>query len=108
MSDNGKIKPTHLQRDALVYVRQSSASQVAHNRESTDRQYRLADRAVGLGWPKQQVKVIDEDLAQSGSGTAKRDGFRRMTTELALGRVGLILAIEVSHKESGLRCGGLP
>ena len=97
MSDNGKIKPTHLQRGVLVYVRQSTASQVAHNRESTDRQYRLTDRAVGLGWPKQQVKVIDEDLAQSGSVTGKRDGFRRMTAEVALGRVGLILSIEVSR-----------
>jgi len=97
MSDSEKIQPRHLQRCAYVYVRQSTAAQVACNRESTDRQYKLLDRALRFGWPKQQVKILDEDLAQSGSGTAKRRGFDRMTTEVALGHVGLILSIEVSR-----------
>jgi DNA invertase Pin-like site-specific DNA recombinase len=97
MSDDQKIKPTHLQRLAYVYVRQSTAAQVEFNRESTDRQYKLARRANALGWAKHQVKVIDEDLAQSGSSSAQRGGFTMMTTEVAMGQVGLILSIEVSR-----------
>lgn len=97
MSYNQKIKSTHLQRLAYIYVRQSTAAQVEFNRESTDRQYKLAQRAITLGWAKQQVKVIDEDLAQSGSSSAQRAGFIMMTKEVALGQVGLILSIEVSR-----------
>jgi len=97
MSANEKIKPTHLQRCAYVYVRQSTAAQVQYNRESTDRQYKLTERALHLGWPKSQVKTIDEDLAHSGSGISDRRGFTTMTTEVALGHVGLILSIEVSR-----------
>jgi DNA invertase Pin-like site-specific DNA recombinase len=97
MSANEKIKPTHLQRCTYVYVRQSTAAQVQYNRESTDRQYKLADRALRLGWSKSQIKIIDEDLARSGSGTSERHGFAMMTTEVALGHVGLILSIEVSR-----------
>ena len=66
MSANEKIKPTHLQRYAYVYVRQSTTAQVENNRESTDRQYKLADRAAHLGWVQSQVRIIDEDLARSG------------------------------------------
>jgi len=97
MSSNDKIKQTHLDRGAYVYVRQSTATQVQHNRESTLRQYKLADRATALGWPKERVKVIDEDLARSGSGSVERDGFTQMTADVALGQVGLILSIEVSR-----------
>jgi DNA invertase Pin-like site-specific DNA recombinase len=97
MSANEKIKPTHLQRCAYIYVRQSTAAQVQYNRESTDRQYKLTDRALHLGWPQSQIKIIDEDLARSGSGTSDRHGFAMMTTEVALGHVGLILSIEVSR-----------
>lgn len=97
MSLNEKIKTTHLNRCAYVYVRQSTASQVQHNRESTDRQYKLADRAVLLGWPQPQIRIIDEDLARSGSTSVDRNGFATMTTEVALGHVGLILSIEVSR-----------
>jgi DNA invertase Pin-like site-specific DNA recombinase len=97
MSSSEKIKPTHVDRAAYVYVRQSTATQVQHNRESTRRQYKLVDRAVALGWPKERVNVIDEDLARSGAGNVERDGFTRMTAEVALGQVGLILSIEVSR-----------
>lgn len=97
MSANERIKPTHLKRCAYVYVRQSTATQVEYNRESTHRQYQLAERAARLGWPKPQVKIIDEDLARSGSETSDRGGFVMMTTDVALGHVGLILAIEVSR-----------
>ena len=95
MSD--KIKPSHLDRCVYVYVRQSTTAQVQHNRESTDRQYKLTERALRLGWPQPQVKVVDEDLARSGAGTSERHGFAMMTAEVALGHVGLILSIEVSR-----------
>jgi DNA invertase Pin-like site-specific DNA recombinase/uncharacterized protein YndB with AHSA1/START domain len=97
MSSNPKIKQTHLDRNAYVYVRQSTATQVQHNRESTRRQYQLVDRAMDLGWQKKKVKIIDEDLARSGSGSVERDGFTQMTADVALGQVGLILSIEVSR-----------
>ena len=95
MSD--RITPSHLRRTACVYLRQSTATQVERNRESTMRQYKLADRAVQLGWRRDQVRVIDEDLGVSGSGSAERSGFEVMASDVALGRVGLILALEVSR-----------
>jgi DNA invertase Pin-like site-specific DNA recombinase len=95
MSD--KITSSHLARAACVYLRQSTAAQVERNRESTARQYKLVDRAVELGWRRDQVRVLDEDLGVSGAGTARREGFEVMASEVALGRVGLILAIEVSR-----------
>jgi len=97
MIADAKIKTTHLNRCVYVYVRQSTASQVQHNRESTERQYKLADRAHRLGWAQSQVHIIDEDLACSGAATSDRNGFATMTTEVALGHVGLILSLEVSR-----------
>lgn len=97
MRDNQKIKADHLQRTAYIYIRQSTAAQVEFNRESTERQYKLKDRAIDLGWPTQQIRVIDQDLAQSGSSTSQRKGFGEMISEVALGKVGLILSIEVSR-----------
>jgi DNA invertase Pin-like site-specific DNA recombinase len=97
MSDNSKVTATHLRRLALVYVRQSTAAQVEHNRESTERQYRLADRAVQLGWQHEQIKVLDQDLGISGSGQRERAGFTHMTAEVALGHVGIVLGLEVSR-----------
>ncbi len=97
MTDPTKITPAHTQRTALVYVRQSSLSQVEHNRESTARQYALVERARQLGWAHDRVVIIDEDLGISGATTEKRTGFTRLTTEVALGHVGVILALEVSR-----------
>ncbi len=97
MSDLTKINSTHLSRLAYVYLRQSSAAQVAHNRESTARQYALVAKATQLGWPAQQVLVIDEDLGVSGSGIVERSGFARLTAEVALGHVGIVLGLEVSR-----------
>ena len=77
--------------------RQSTAAQVEYNRESTARQYRLADRAAQLGWKHEQIKVLDQDLGVSGSGLSERAGFTHMTAEVALGRVGLVLGLEVSR-----------
>ena len=97
MSERSKITPSHLSRTAVVYLRQSSAAQVEHNRESTDRQYALASKARDLGWSDERIMVIDEDLGLSGSGSAARSGFARLTSEVALGRVGLVLGLEVSR-----------
>lgn len=97
MTDPSKIKPSHTQRAAYVYVRQSTPGQVEHNRESTARQYALADNACQLGWPKEQVKIIDEDLGLSGSSIDKRSGFAHLTSEVALAHVGIVLGLEVSR-----------
>lgn len=97
MTNSAKIQPTHLRRSAVVYVRQSSASQIERNPESTDRQYKLVDRAVALGWKREQVTLIDEDLGRSGAGTEGRTGFAKMTAEVALGRIGIVLGLEVSR-----------
>jgi len=97
MTDLSKIRPSHIQRDAYVYIRQSTPGQVEHNRESTARQYALADRACQLGWPREQVVIVDEDLGLSGSSTAKRSGFARLTSEVALAHVGIVLGLEVSR-----------
>jgi len=97
MSDALKITSSHLARLAIVYLRQSSAAQVEHNRESTDRQYALVNKAGDLGWPADKVVLIDEDLGVSGSGVVARSGFARLTAEVALGHVGLVLGLEVSR-----------
>jgi len=97
MSDNAKVKPAHLERAAFVYIRQSSPAQLERNRESTDRQYQLVHRAVELGWTRPQVVVIDEDQGRSGSGLVERAGFDKMAAEVALGRAGLLLGLEVSR-----------
>src|SRR5580700_197320 len=97
MSEAVKITASHLARVAIVYLRQSSAAQVEHNRESTDRQYALVNKAGDLGWPADKVIVIDEDLGVSGSGSVARSGFARLTAEVALGHVGLVLGLEVSR-----------
>ena len=97
MNERAKITASHLSRQAIVYLRQSSAAQVEHNRESTDRQYALAAKARELGWPNDRIIVIDEDLGVSGSGFVARSGFARLTAEVALAHVGLVLGLEVSR-----------
>jgi DNA invertase Pin-like site-specific DNA recombinase/predicted DNA-binding transcriptional regulator AlpA len=97
MNELTKIGALHLTRAAYVYLRQSTPAQVEHNRESTERQYALAARATGLGWSQQQVVIIDEDLGVSGSGIVERNGFARLTAEVALGHVGIVLGLEVSR-----------
>ena len=97
MNDSSKVKPNHTQRAAIVYIRQSSPAQVENHRESTARQYALVEKACQLGWAKEQVIVIDEDLGLSGSGWAERSGFARLTAEVAFGRVGIVLGLEVSR-----------
>jgi DNA invertase Pin-like site-specific DNA recombinase/uncharacterized protein YndB with AHSA1/START domain len=97
MNERAKITAGHLARQAIVYLRQSSAAQVEHNRESTERQYALVNKAHELGWPEDRIVVIDEDLGLSGSGAVVRSGFARLTAEVALARVGLVLGLEASR-----------
>ena len=97
MIDITKVMRTHLRRVAYVYVRQSTVMQIQRNPESTDRQYGLLARATELGWPREQIVVIDEDLGLTSSGIVERSGFDRMAAEVGLGRVGIILALEVSR-----------
>jgi DNA invertase Pin-like site-specific DNA recombinase len=90
-----KIRPHHLERKAILYVRQSSAHQVLHNRESSVLQYAMRDRLVGLGWT--QIETIDDDLGRSAAGGVARAGFERMVAEVCLGKVGAVAAREVSR-----------
>src|ERR1700704_3274858 len=92
-----KVTADHLRRDAYLYVRQSSLRQVLENTESTQRQYALRQRAVALGWPVDQVVVIDSDLGQSGASAADREGFQRLVRDVSLGRAGLVMGLEVSR-----------
>ena len=88
---------SHLRRQAFVYPRQSSRGQLERNVESTARQYALVERAIELGFTREQVVVIDEDLGITADGTADRRGFARLTAEVALGHAGLVLGIECSR-----------
>jgi DNA invertase Pin-like site-specific DNA recombinase len=97
MIDNHKVKSCHTRRAAVVYIRQSHPSQVENNRESTARQYALVEKAIALGWAKSEVSIIDEDLGVSGKAFVKRSGFDHLNAEVALGRVGILLGLEVSR-----------
>src|SRR5262249_8209943 len=92
-----KVQASHLQRKAYLYVRQSTLRQVVENTESTQRQYALRQHAVALGWPLEQIIVIDTDLGQSGAAATDREGFQRLATEVSLGRAGIVLGLEVSR-----------
>ena len=92
-----KVSATHRGRDAYVYVRQSTITQVREHTESLERQYELAFRAQALGWAPHQVVVIDEDLGRSGADASGRQGFKNLVADVGLGRVGIILGIEVSR-----------
>jgi DNA invertase Pin-like site-specific DNA recombinase len=92
-----KIRDRHLDRLAIVYVRQSSPQQVLENRESRERQYALAQLAQRLGWPAERVVIIDEDQARSGKSADNRSGYQRLMTEVTLSHVGIVLGLELSR-----------
>jgi DNA invertase Pin-like site-specific DNA recombinase len=94
---SSKIDQRHVERLAVVYVRQSTQQQTIHHEESTRLQYGLTERAVLLGWPRERVLVIDEDLGRSGANAEGRPGFQRLVAEVGLDHVGLILGIEMSR-----------
>jgi DNA invertase Pin-like site-specific DNA recombinase len=92
---SAKIQPHHLARKAILYVRQSSAHQVQHNRESAALQYAMRDRLTAFGW--RTIETIDDDLGRSAAGGVQRAGFERMVAEVCLGKVGAVAAREVSR-----------
>jgi DNA invertase Pin-like site-specific DNA recombinase len=97
MGTESKIGRRHRERQALVYVRQSTLAQVREHGESTARQYALAERAVTLGWARADVQVIDTDLGLSGASAQHRDGFRYLVSKVCLGEVGAIFGLEISR-----------
>ncbi|MHB1447273.1 MAG: recombinase family protein, partial [Acidimicrobiales bacterium] len=92
-----KITAAHLERTAFLYVRQSTLRQVMNNTESTARQYALRQRAVALGWPTEQIVVIDVDQGHSGASAADREGFQHLVGEVGMGHAGIVLGLEVSR-----------
>lgn len=94
---NSKVTPRHLERKAMVYLRQSSLAQLERNAESTKRQYALKDRAIDLGWDKSQVIVLDSDLGKSGTTMDKRSDFQDLFASVGIGEAGAVFAIEVSR-----------
>src|SRR3989475_3176040 len=92
-----KVTASQLKRSAFLYIRQSTACQVLEHTESTARQYALRKRAVALGWQDDQVIVIDSDQGQSGASAADREGFQKLVVEVSMGRVGIVLGLEVSR-----------
>src|SRR3954447_2086570 len=97
LGSTSKIRDRHLDRLAIVYVRQSSPQQVLENRESREQQYALAQLAQRLGWAAERVVIIDEDQARSARSAVRRTGFQRLMTEVSLNHVGVVLGIELSR-----------
>ena len=94
---NQKVTASHLKRQAYCYVRQSTLKQVFENTESTKRQYALREQALALGWPMVQIVTIDSDLGETAASVADRQGFQKLMTEVSMGRVGLVMGLEVSR-----------
>jgi DNA invertase Pin-like site-specific DNA recombinase len=95
--NNPKIQPDHLERQAFIYVRQSTLVQVRDNTGSKARQYDLVQRALNLGWPRERITVIDQDQGHSGASAIGRDGFQLLVSEVGLGHAGAVLSLEVSR-----------
>ncbi|MGC1440716.1 MAG: recombinase family protein [Burkholderiaceae bacterium] len=97
MNESVKVQSHHLERDAYLYVRQSSMRQIMENTESTKRQYALRARAIALGWSDERIVVIDTDQGESGASAAWREGFQRLVSDVGLGRAGIVMGLEVSR-----------
>lgn len=94
---HNKVHARHLKRRAYLYIRQSSLRQVLENTESTERQYALKQRALALGWAREQITVVDSDLGQSAASSTDREGFQRLVTDVGMGRAGIVMGLEVSR-----------
>src|SRR5919201_5083508 len=92
-----KVTASQLARTAYLYVRQSTLRQVVSNTESGQRQYALRQRAVALGWPAEQIVVIDQDQGHSGASAADRKGFQRLVAEVGMGKAGIVLGLQCSR-----------
>jgi hypothetical protein len=97
MRGETKVGRQHLERTALIYIRQSTMAQVRDHGESTARQYALAEEAARLGWPGSGIEVIDADLGVSGRSVEGRDGFKGLVARVCLGEIGAIFGLEVSR-----------
>jgi len=97
MNESMKVQPHHLEREAYLYIRQSSMRQVIENIESTKRQYALRGRATALGWHDDKIIVIDSDQGESGASATWREGFQRLVTDVGMGRAGIVMGLEVSR-----------
>jgi len=97
LSNDERITTAHRAKLAFVYVRQSSPGQVRHHQESTELQYRLAERATLYGWPRERVRVIDDDLGKSGTSSIDRQGFQTLIAEVGLGKAGLVMSLDASR-----------
>ena len=97
MNESQKVTADHLRRFACVYVRQSTFRQIRDHRESTIRQYDFKGRALALGWTADRIHVIDDDQGRSGETAVERDGFQQLVADVGLGRVGLVMGLEVSR-----------
>ena len=96
-AEHAKVTDEHRAKLAYVYIRQSSLSQVNKHAESTELQYHLVERAKHLGWPRERIKVIDEDLGKSGASADERFGFQHLIAEIGLARVGLVVSLDASR-----------
>jgi DNA invertase Pin-like site-specific DNA recombinase len=94
---SSRIAEDHLRLHAVLYVRQSTTAQLREHQESTARQYAMKDRLIALGWPEEEVIVIDDDLGISGSGKSDRPGFRRLLKLVTDQKVGIVLGLEMSR-----------
>lgn len=97
MNTSELVHARHLNRQAMIYVRQSSPNQVLTNKESQRMQYALRDRAGALGWQEQDIEVIDDDLGRSGATIQGREGYQNLVAEIALGKVGILLAFDATR-----------
>jgi hypothetical protein len=97
MTASELITPTHLQKKAIIYVRQSTLTQVIFNQESLRLQYGLEQRAQSLGWRAEDIEVIDADLGLTGASAHYRSGFQELVTKVTLGQAGIILSSDVTR-----------
>ena len=97
MNTSELVQPRHLDRKAMIYVRQSSPNQVITNKESQRMQYALRERGLTLGWHEQDIHVIDTDLGRSGATTEGRAGYQDLVAQIALGGVGILLAFDANR-----------
>lgn len=94
---SNKIQPHQLQKNAYVYLRQSTMRQVYHNQESTERQYALKDKALTLGWKQDKIYVLDGDLGESGVQANQRDDFKKLIADVCMEKAGAVFALEASR-----------
>jgi DNA invertase Pin-like site-specific DNA recombinase len=92
-----KIRPTHLQKPAYIYIRQSTMAQVRHHQESTERQYALKDKAIALGWPTERIRILDRDLGISGAQANGREDFLSLVADVSMRKVGAVFSLEASR-----------